>query len=966
MISTPRLPFRARLNIWLAFSISLFAASATAASVSLISSNSIWRHLDDGSDQGSAWRATGFDDSGWPTNRAPLGYGLSKITTTQAMARVTYYFRKQFTVTTPAAYSNLLIGLRRDDGGIVYLNDTEVFRSNMPTGAVNFRTLATLAATGPRQFTYHPQPVSASVLVPGVNQVAVEIHQAGTNSVDAAFDLELRASTDTSPPTIALTDLAGGVFIAGDNIPLGATAADDFGVAQVEFMVNGKLLSSASSPPYTATFGNVRYGLHTLSAVAQDLAGLRTTSAPVNINVTLDPGLVTLVPNQACWSYWDRGSDPGADWAGHSYDDVSWPLGYAELGYGDGDEVTEVGYGADADNKQITTYFRHSFNVKDPNVFTNLILRLKRDDGAVVYLNGVEIFRDNLPPDPLFPFTPASEASDDGAGYLTANISPDLLRENHNLLAIEVHQSSGTSPDISFDLRLLGKLGLKRPVLNITQGGPGTVLVSWSAATRNDFVLQRTTALSEAPSWETLPGPYASANEFREVSVAASTVSSFFRLGTANGEIPFCQPPLIITQPSAQKVQEGSTVTLSALVAGSEPLTFQWFHNTYPVPGALSPTLVLTNLQRTNGGSYDLCVSCPCGFAFTKPIALTVGGGAEITTPDAFATPYVLSGLNGTLNVDTASATAEPDEPSHAQEGPSHSVWFSYTAPVTGIVDLRTDGSSFDTVLAVYRGTSISALEPIAENDDGGLQFRSRVRFSTAEGQTYRIAIDGYDRRSGPAQLDWSIEAGDTITPIIFSHPRSLSVEEGGTATFSAGVRDYDSVQWFRGSEAIPGANSLTYTIPSVIPSDAGSYRVVATAGVNTVGSTHANLLVGLSTGSTIGFDSTTKRDKCDADYTPFAIFKDYNAPKPGCLSGTSPFFVNVYADNTKSMLASAKISYLPCLKLTWLPCTANCTQIGTTSGFGFFKIYLFYTIPTTGTKVYCAIENSCYFDATP
>ena len=339
--------------------------------------------------------------------------------------------------------------------------------------------------------------MSASVLISGVNQVAVEIHQAGTNSVDSAFDLELQASTDTAPPTIALTNLTGGVYTAGDNIPLGATAADDCGVAQVEFFANGKRLRTATSPPYTARFGNVRYGPYTLTAVAQDVAGLRATSAPVSINVILDPDLVTLVPNKACWNYWDRGGDPGPDWPGLIYDDVSWSLGNAEFGYGDGDEVTKVDFGANANNKHITTYFRHSFTVKDPSLITNLVLRLKRDDGAVVYLNGVEIFRDNLPLGSILPSTRASEASDDGLGYLTASIGSDLLRKNQNLLAVEVHHSGRTSPDMSFDLRLLGKLGLRRPVLNIAQAGPGTVLASWSAATQNDFVLQRTTALSE-------------------------------------------------------------------------------------------------------------------------------------------------------------------------------------------------------------------------------------------------------------------------------------------------------------------------------------------------------------------------------------------------------------------------------------------------------------------------------------
>jgi hypothetical protein len=56
-----------------------------------------------------------------------------------------------------------------------------------------------------------------------------------------------------------------------------------------------------------------------------------------------------------------------------------------------------VGYGPDPDRKHITTCFRRAFDVTDPSQFTRLTLRVLRDDGAVVYLNGAEVFRTNMP-----------------------------------------------------------------------------------------------------------------------------------------------------------------------------------------------------------------------------------------------------------------------------------------------------------------------------------------------------------------------------------------------------------------------------------------------------------------------------------------------------------------------------------------------------------------------------------------
>ncbi|MHC4959675.1 MAG: hypothetical protein ACYTGN_15020, partial [Planctomycetota bacterium] len=96
------------------------------------------------------------------------------------------------------------------------------------------------------------------------------------------------------------------------------------------------------------------------------------------------------------WTYLDDGSDQGTEWREVGFDDGAWSSGPAELGYGDGDEATTVDYGTKRD-KHITTYFRHAFTVAELPSATELALRLKRDDGAVVYINGTEVFRSNMP-----------------------------------------------------------------------------------------------------------------------------------------------------------------------------------------------------------------------------------------------------------------------------------------------------------------------------------------------------------------------------------------------------------------------------------------------------------------------------------------------------------------------------------------------------------------------------------------
>ncbi len=137
-----------------------------------------------------------------------------------------------------------------------------------------------------------------------------------------------------------------------------------------------------------------------------------------------------LVPTGSVWRYRDDGSDQGTAWRAPAFDDTAWAWGPAQLGYGDGDEVTTVAFGPNSSAKFITTYFRTSFNVADPAAFTGLNLRVLRDDGVVVYLNGVEVFRDNLPAGSITYTTPAPTAisgSEESTTFLVSAVSPAAL-----------------------------------------------------------------------------------------------------------------------------------------------------------------------------------------------------------------------------------------------------------------------------------------------------------------------------------------------------------------------------------------------------------------------------------------------------------------------------------------------------------------------------------------------------------
>lgn len=165
----------------------------------------------------------------------------------------------------------------------------------------------------------------------------------------------------------------------------------------------------------------------------------------------------TLVPTGSTWKYLDNGTDQGSAWRDPAFVDTTWASGAAELGYGDA-PVTTVSYGPDANNKYTTTYFRKSFTVADPSLYGHLKLRLKRDDGAVVYLNGAEVYRCNVSMTGAIAYNTLATVNVGGADENTFFDTPDIqnmLVAGTNVLAVEIHQDSLTSSDVSFDLELL-------------------------------------------------------------------------------------------------------------------------------------------------------------------------------------------------------------------------------------------------------------------------------------------------------------------------------------------------------------------------------------------------------------------------------------------------------------------------------------------------------------------------------
>ena len=392
-----------------------------------------WKYLDDGSDQDSAWREAGFDDALWPSGPGPLGYGDSGMgtfispTDTSGQTLITAYFRTTFDVLRLETAVSLTVDLVRDDGAAVYLNGVELVRSNLPNDAA-FDTFALDGMTGNDEteihsFTFDLADLPEGLLLDTGNVLAAEVHQQSDTSADVRFDLRLQVHRDTAPSVWAndLNRTAQGVAVE-------LVEPSAHGTAQ--FDAAGTLTYTPDADYY----------------------------GPDAFTYRLTTGTATILAAGSRWRFDDAGADPGADWTDVGFDDSAWDEGPAQLGYGDGDEQTVLEFGPDPDGKFAAYYFRRAVTLPDSVTASELTIRLLRDDAAAVFLDSQEVYRDdNLAGDAAFDTYATSTVGSEGQ-FIDIPLADLSLESGIHQLAVEVHQGSPGSSDVSFDLELLGRL----------------------------------------------------------------------------------------------------------------------------------------------------------------------------------------------------------------------------------------------------------------------------------------------------------------------------------------------------------------------------------------------------------------------------------------------------------------------------------------------------------------------------
>jgi autotransporter-associated beta strand protein len=420
----------------------------------------------------TGWRSLTYRIGGLNTDAAFAGTIAEQNTDT------TTHFEKLGSGTWTLGGNNSHLGDTLVSAGTLLLNSP--VGSGTGLGGVTVASGARLAGSG---------AIAGEVtLAPGAT-----LDPIGTLTLSNALTLD-----DASTLAFALGINSDRVNVAGDLVLGGTfqfTDAGGFGPGSYtlitwdgEFAAGNFAIGSVPSTNFT-------YALDTNTPGQLRLV---VSGGPTNI---IAP--VTIIAAGSVWKYFDQTNDLGTAWRSNNFNDAAWPSGPAMLGFGDANGLFPATI--IASNRQWTTYFRRAFHVPDANLVQSLDARILRDDGAVVYLNGTEIWRDtNMPAGLITNTTPARSAlgGTNETNWLFLNFQPSTLNPfvtGTNVLAIEVHQNAVSSSDLAMNFELTGTALMNTNTSLTLIRNAGALMLSWP--TDAAFLALYSTTNLSSPHW---------------------------------------------------------------------------------------------------------------------------------------------------------------------------------------------------------------------------------------------------------------------------------------------------------------------------------------------------------------------------------------------------------------------------------------------------------------------------------
>jgi subtilisin family serine protease len=437
-------------------------------------------------------------------------------------------------------------------------------------------------------------------------------------------------------------------------------------------------------------------------------------------------------------------------------------------------------------------------------------------------------------------------------------------------------------------------------VANLSLGAEGDELLDMATqAVANDGVSVVTAAGNEgAPACEVSPARLPAA-----VTVAATDINDYSPNWSNWGAcLDLFAPGVDILSASHTSttgtIAEEGTSMAAPHVAGAAALHLGFQPRLSPsqVASMLTSTATTGVVSNEGAGSPNRLLFVPQ--EIVTPPAGPVNDDFAAATTFAPMGPSPLQGSN-------VHATKEPGEPDHAFSAGGKSVWWRFVAPTDGALMLSTQGSGFDTLLAVYTGASVSSLTRVADNDDYD-STASRVTVRARAGTTYHVAVDGWFGSEGPVVLHhtWTPPLIVSLSDIAGSvHEASIVkvAQAGITSGFPDGT--------FRPNDPVTRGQMATFLTRALDlpPGDPSQFSDVA-------GSVHADSIGALvRAGITSGFPDGTFRPNAPVTRGQMATFltRALWLP-PGDWSQFSDVAGSVHADSIGALVGADITSGYP------------------------------------------------------
>jgi hypothetical protein len=407
-----------------------------------------------------------------------------------------------------------------DNQGAVGIDDVVVMVNQLPTANAGIDTIllssvsqiqligsgtdldGTISAYG---WTFISGPAVAAIASPSLAATSMSGLIASGNYIfrltvkdnvgDSSFD-EVTVTVNSIPVINAGADQSITLPNSKTNLVSSATDQDGRVARYIWSSVSGPnpVTLAATNIASTGVWGMTLPGTYVFKIKIIDNKGDSAVDfVSVVVNAAKSP-YSTLLPFNDSWKYNDLGNDLGTSWKDVVFDDALWKVGTAEFGYGD-NPSTRLNFGLYDSLKYTTYYFRKVFNF-DPSLYPlckGVKLNLRRDDGAVVYLNGTEVYRTNIGTGVVNATTFASVALDDGSEFQTTILPISAFASGNNTIAVEIHQTTLVSTDITFDMELIGLSSANQTLLRepyLQMANSNSITVKWKTGVASDSKME--------------------------------------------------------------------------------------------------------------------------------------------------------------------------------------------------------------------------------------------------------------------------------------------------------------------------------------------------------------------------------------------------------------------------------------------------------------------------------------------